>query len=157
MNVWTKDLVFYYYTNNSLSKGIITIFITDDDADDREFLTEALSDKGFEGILKLFANGQHLMDHLERHTLSIIDLIVLDLNMPVKDGYITLTELKHNEKYKHIPVMILTSSSREDDEQFCYNLGCNHFMRKPLSLTGYRKLAEDIITYAEKVHITEDL
>ena len=132
-------------------KNIITLFITDDDVDDREFLTAALLQNGFREIIKEFKNGEELMNHLTANPASPADLIILDLNMPVKNGYQALKELKENDDFRNIPVIILTSSSKLEDEQYCYNLGCSNFFRKPLSFTGYIRLAEDIISFTKKI------
>ncbi len=131
-----------------LTENTISIYITDDDQDDRDFLLEVLNKKGFHGFLILFENGNELLHHLNTKSDLSNTLIVLDINMPVKDGYQTLKELKATAALQHIPVIILTASSKLKDEQYCYQLGCSSFMRKPLSMAGYEDLAEYIIRFA---------
>jgi DNA-binding response OmpR family regulator len=123
------------------------LFITDDDLDDREFLTLALERYGFTGKIATFSNGAKLLDHLSANPGEFPGLIVLDLNMPHKNGFETLTELKSNDLLKHIPVVILTSSSREADEATCKNLGSDHFFRKPSNITDYKELSEFMVDY----------
>lgn len=129
-------------------ENTISIYITDDDQDDRDFLIEVLNKRGFRGILTLFENGEVLMGHLNAQTDHTNTLIILDINMPVKDGYQTIKELKVSDMLKAIPVIILTSSTKLTEEQDCYQLGCSGFMRKPLSTAGYEELAEYIIRFA---------
>jgi CheY-like chemotaxis protein len=133
-----------------VTKNLITLFITDDDADDREFLTHALSEKGFDGALQVFANGEELLKSIYQDGMSRQGLILLDLNMPVKNGYETLKELRQRKESEAIPVIVITSSSKTEDERYCYELGCNNFLLKPLSVAGYERLAEEIISFAEK-------
>ena len=124
------------------------LYITDDDADDRLFLTEALSMQGFHGKILTFENGEQLIAHLSAVNDLAGRLVLLDLNMPVKDGYETLKELRNNKNVSGIPIIILTSSSRAEDEQSCYKLGCNDFKEKPLSVSGYDTLARDIMCFS---------
>jgi len=122
------------------------LLITDDDRDDREFLTEALTQTGFPGVIRVFENGEELMNHLTSSPRLNAELIVLDLNMPLKNGYETLKELKQHSILKDITVVILTSSSRLQDEKYCYDLGCKYFLKKPLNYSGYVDVAKEIIS-----------
>jgi CheY-like chemotaxis protein len=72
---------------------------------------------------------------------------VLDLNMPVMNGFETLAELKANVRFKNIPVVILTSSSRKADEVTCQDLGSNHFFTKPSNVSDYRELSEFVVKH----------
>jgi CheY-like chemotaxis protein len=120
--------------------------ITDDDKDDSEFLTDALTQTGFPGTIRVFGNGEELINHLTTSSPRFeADLIVLDLNMPTKNGYETLKELKQHSDLKDITVVILTSSPRIQDEKYCYELGCKYFLRKPLNYSGYVEVAKEII------------
>lgn len=128
----------------------ITLLITDDDTEDREFITDALTEKGFKGNIKYFENGERLLRFLcDEHTPGHHDYVVLlDLNMPIKDGYITLGELKKDHTLKHIPVVVLTSSSRANDRDLCIELGCGRYLQKPLSFREYEILADNILEFA---------
>jgi CheY-like chemotaxis protein len=125
----------------------MTLFITDDDDDDKMFMSEALAEKGFNGTLQTFSNGSELVSHLLKTDAAIPDLIVLDINMPVMDGYEALEILKKDHQLKKIPVIMLTSSSKHEDEKTCYNLGCDGFFRKPLSYLEFLGLAGNIIDF----------
>jgi CheY-like chemotaxis protein len=129
--------------------NIITLLITDDDEDDREFIITALMKENFDCKFISCENGADLISklkavaHLKAHT------VLLDLNMPVMNGYEALKLIKRDPLLQCVPIIILTSSSKPDDEHYCYELGCNIFMRKPLSLTGYDSLADNIISFAK--------
>ncbi len=72
------------------------------------------------------------------------DLIILDLNMPKKDGRELLVEIKEDHKFKHIPVVILTTSKAEDDIVNCYNSHANCYITKPVELNQFIKLVKSI-------------
>ena len=129
----------------------ITILITDDDPDDRMFIADALLEKGFTGLFKSFYNGMDLMNTLSSEAFDSCVVLILDLNMPVMDGYETLRQLRNDETYKHLPVVVLTSSSKIEDEEFCIQLGCNSFKRKPMTVDGFRRHAEELIYFANGV------
>lgn len=129
-------------------KPNLQLFIIDDDADDREFLIDALIRNEYKFDFVEFSNGEHLFEYILANPEQIPDLILLDLNMPIKNGYETLKELKADKQLKDIPVMVITSSSRKEDEAYCYELGCNHFCRKPITLNEYEKLTSLIISYS---------
>ena len=128
----------------------ITILVADDDIDDHDFLREALHTNKFQGNLLFVTDGQQLIDYLDQNkkepTSSLPELILLDLNMPLCNGFQALTEIKKDITLKNIPVAILTSSFRQEDEEVCYSLGCNNFYRKPSNVSDYDTLANNIIT-----------
>jgi CheY-like chemotaxis protein len=117
------------------------ILIADDDAEDREFIISALKNNGFQGKLDEFENGELLSNYLDTHPGSRPDLILLDLNMPVKNGFDTLRELKRGTEHNNIPVIVLSASTRKEDEQICAATGCDHYLSKPLDFEGYNTIA----------------
>jgi len=129
--------------------NIITLFITDDDEDDRDFIISALSKESFDCKFVVCENGADLISKLTEVAHLRSHIVLLDLNMPVMNGYETLKIIKTDPVLSCMPVIILTSSSKPDDEHYCYGLGCNVFMRKPLSLDGYESLASNIISFAK--------
>lgn len=126
------------------------IYLVDDDPDDREIFSLALLDEGYKGPVIQFINGKKLLDHLVTSPSELPSLFILDLNMPVKNGVDTLRELKSKNLYQYIPVMILTSSSRESDESACWELGCEYYHTKPIEFSEYKKLATAAIEYADR-------
>lgn len=114
------------------------VYLVDDDTDDLEVMQEALVQNSYKGPVCTVLNGQDLMNHLrhpEGHGKA--DVIVLDLNMPLKDGFQVLEEIKKQPGLEGIPVIVLTASSRKADEIRCFELGCSFFFRKPNSMHEY--------------------
>jgi CheY-like chemotaxis protein len=117
----------------------ITILVADDDSDDREMIKDALVENRLANDLRFVHDGEDLMDYLlRRGKFSAIEnsprpgLILLDLNMPKKDGREALHEIKNHEELKSIPVVVLTTSKMQEDIFKTYNLGVNSFITKPV-------------------------
>ena len=108
------------------------ILIVDDDADDREIIRDAFSNTLDEQDYIFIENGDKLLDYLEKNMEDgIPSLIMLDLNMPGKDGRETLREIKSDKRFHHIPTIVFTTSSSMRDKQMVYDLGANCFITKP--------------------------
>jgi len=118
------------------------ILYAEDDLDDFEALREALDQVSHAYDLVQAMNGTEVVSFLEEKDNLLPRLVVLDLNMPVMDGKQTLQWLKQNPLYKNIPVMIFTTSSREEDMKLCKSYECT-FFRKP---TLYRDLLHIVQT-----------
>jgi CheY-like chemotaxis protein len=128
----------------------VIIHMSDDDADDRLMLKEALQEVRVGNNVEFSEDGQELMDRLQskgayKHMKDkpLPGLILLDLNMPRKDGREALAEIKSDPKLKHIPVVILTTSRAEEDILRSYDLGGNSFITKPVT---FEKLVEVLKT-----------
>ena len=115
------------------------IYLVDDDSDDLEIMKEALVENSYKGPVLTVHNGQALMDRLQSAT-DKPDVIILDLNMPLKDGFQALEEIRSMPHMNNIAVIILTASSRKEDEIRCLELGCNYFFRKPVVMKEYSSL-----------------
>jgi CheY-like chemotaxis protein len=120
--------------------GLITILMAEDDADDRLMTRDAFSECRVRNELRFVEDGQQLMDYLlrrgeyadaERYPLP--GVILLDLNMPRKDGRQALAEIKAHPLLKSIPVVVLTTSKAEEDILRTYDLGANSFITKPVT------------------------
>jgi CheY-like chemotaxis protein len=111
------------------------IYLVDDDTDDLELLKDAFERNGFRGQVACAINGEDFLSQLDRSNLPA--LVVLDLNMPLKDGFEVLTQLKKSRNFSALPVAILTASTNKQDEKKCVALGCNLFLKKPSTLQGY--------------------
>ncbi len=121
----------------------IAILMADDDPEDRLLAKEAMADAQLADDLRFVEDGQELMDYLNHRGryLDIADsprpgLILLDLNMPKKDGREALQEIKVDPRFRGIPVVVLTSSKAEEDIFRTYDLGANSFIVKPVSFPG---------------------
>ena len=123
-----------------------TILMADDDDEDCELMKEAFEESRLVNDLRFVGDGEELMDYL-RHRGSYADpgrsprpgLILLDLNMPRKDGREVLGEIKSDPDLRKIPVVVFTTSQAERDILKSYDLGANAFVTKP---GGFRSLVE---------------
>lgn len=119
------------------------VYLVDDDHDDLEMVTEALFFHSYKGPVLQMDNGKKLVDQLNISNLSPKpQVIVLDLNMPLLDGFQTLQRIRGHPNYRSTPVIILTASAKKEDEIKSYELGCNYFLNKPSKMSGYDILAK---------------
>lgn len=118
----------------------ITILMADDDADDRLLAKEALEESRLRNEIYFVEDGEELMEYLNRRGKYAAPgkaprpgLILLDLNMPRKDGREALREIKADPDLRRIPVVIMTTSKAEEDIFRSYDLGANSFITKPVT------------------------
>ena len=116
----------------------LSILLADDDPIDRELFIEGMKETGFNFQVTEVENGEELLQYLSE-TPSFPHLIILDLNMPVKDGRETLQELKKSERFRQIPVFVLSTSNARFDVELACNTGANLFLVKP---HGYNEIVE---------------
>ena len=119
------------------------IFLADDDAEDCEIFAEALKEINAEARLTSSRNGHELMELLQTFPEPAPDVIFLDLNMPIKNGYQCLKEIRENPALKDHIVVIFTTSSLQEDIDLMYRLGANLYITKP---SDYDRLKEIIQT-----------
>ena len=132
----------------------ITILIADDDAEDRMLMQDAFAENHFVNNLRFVINGEQLMDYLH-HRGQYADpasaprpgIILLDLNMPKKDGRQALQEIKGDPALRQIPVVVLTTSRAEEDIFRSYDLGVNSFITKPVTFTALIDLVKMLGRY----------
>ncbi|HEX2607974.1 MAG TPA: response regulator [Flavisolibacter sp.] len=120
------------------------ILIVDDDADDREIIRDAFTSAIEDQHYIFLENGDRLLDYLQQNPEPAPSLILLDLNMPGKDGRETLKELKSNREFHHIPTIVFTTSSSHRDKKISYDLGANCFITKPDTFNKLVELAKSI-------------
>jgi CheY-like chemotaxis protein len=132
----------------------ITILLADDDPDDRFLTQEALRASRLANSLRFVNDGEELMDYLHRrgeyagvNDSPRPDLILLDLNMPKKDGREALEEIKADPDLRRIPVVALTTSRAEEDVDQVYDLGANSFITKPVTFGGLVEVMRELKKY----------
>ena len=125
---------------NATPPKSIVILMADDDADDRLLAKDALTECRLPSELHFVENGEELLDYLnQRGKYAQLansprpGLILLDLNMPKKDGREALREIKADPNLRKIPVVVLTTSKADTDIGRIYELGANSFISKPVS------------------------
>ena len=128
------------------------ILMADDDADDRLLAKDALNECKITNALHFVENGEELLDYLrqEGKYASLANtprpgLILLDLNMPRKDGREALQEIKADPMLRSIPVVVLTTSKADTDISRIYDLGANSFITKPVSFDALIKVMSDLV------------
>ncbi len=119
------------------------ILLAEDDDDDYLLTVEALHHNHFADELMRVSDGEELLQYL-RHSgvyrnseqSPAPSLVLLDLNMPRKDGREALQEIKSDPKLRHIPIVVLTTSRADEDVIRSYQLGVNSFIKKPVTFQG---------------------
>ena len=132
----------------------ITILMADDDADDRRLTQEALEEGRLINEVKFVDNGEELMDYLRRQgkfappaETPRPGLILLDLNMPRKDGRTVLKEIKSDPDLRQIPVVVLTTSKADEDVYKSYDLGVNSYIVKPVTFEALVDILQTLEKY----------
>jgi len=126
----------------------IEVLLVEDDPGDADLTREFLSQGKVIVNLSLVEDGVQAMDYLhqkgEYADAMRPDLILLDLNLPRKDGREVLEEVKNDDNLKQIPIVVLTTSDADEDILKSYNLGANCFVTKPVGLNEFAKIVQTI-------------
>lgn len=132
----------------------ITILVAEDDPDDRLLTQEALAESRVANDLRFVENGEELMDYLKQRgayaggvNAPRPGLILLDLNMPKKDGREAIAEIKADPGLRQIPIIILTTSKAEEDVLRSYELGVSSFITKPVTFEGLVEIMKALGRY----------
>lgn len=129
----------------------IFILIAEDDADDRFLLQSAFEENGYSDKLHFVENGVEVLEFL--HSLAAGNgakmprFILLDLNMPKKDGREVLREIKQHPVLRKIPVIIFSTTNNEQEMRRCYELGANSYITKPNSFESLIKTVSALRSY----------
>lgn len=139
---------------NSAPPKLNLILMADDDDDDRLLAQDALRESAIPGSIHFVANGEELLDYLfHRGQYEVAaeaprpGLILLDLNMPRKDGREALREIKSHPELRRIPVVVLTTSQADTDIGAIYDLGANSFITKPFQFEALVKVMKMLGQY----------
>ncbi|OOG39992.1 response regulator [Polaromonas sp. A23] len=139
---------------------IAEILLVEDNADDVFLTREAFDAAGLRVNLHHVDNGEKCMQFLSRKgpyaDVPTPDLILLDMHMPVMDGYEVLTEIVKDEKLRHLPVVVLTTSYEAADIQKMYDLRCNSYITKPVDFDNFVKVIAQLAGYWLTVVVTPD-
>ena len=132
----------------------VTLLMAEDDPDDRLLVREAFSESRLVNEIHFVEDGEALMDYLYRRgkykdvNLSPRpDLILLDLNMPKKDGREALIEIKTNPDFRKIPVVVFTTSTEKEDIIRSYESGASSFIVKPVTFDKLLEMVESFNKY----------
>ena len=134
--------------NSSRGARPIQILMVEDNPDDIELTVEALKDARVANHLTVVQDGEEALSYLRcrgKYPQAVRpDLILLDLNMPRKNGRDVLRDIKNDPKLKRIPVVILTTSQAEDDILHTYDLHANCYITKPVDFNQFLKVVRSI-------------
>lgn len=127
---------------------LVEILLVEDNPGDADLAREALQDSKINNNLHVVEDGIEAMAFLRKtgkyENAPRPDLILLDLNLPRKDGREVLSEIKADDYFKRIPVVILTTSEAEEDILKSYNLHANCYITKPIDLSQFMKVVHSI-------------
>lgn len=118
------------------------VLIADDDPDDIELFKEGVKEVCPDISLSVAEDGNQLISLLDEEKEP--DVIILDINMPRKDGKQCLREIRRRKKLSEVPVVILTTSNYKDDIDFCLQNGANQYLVKPKTFDGLKNLVRNI-------------
>ena len=132
----------------------ITILYAEDDPEDRMLVEDAMEDSRLVNDLHFVEDGEQLMDYLYRRgkytelsNAPLPGLILLDLNMPKKDGREALEEIKADPDLRRIPIVVLTTSKAEEDILRTYDLGVSGFVVKPVTFETLVSIMKTVSKY----------
>lgn len=132
----------------------IVILLADDDEEDRMLACDALAESRVSNNINCVTDGEDLMDYLQhrgKYTTPAAaprpGLILLDLNMPKKDGREALREIKSNPRLRQIPVVVMTTSKADEDIYRSYDSGASSFISKPVTFDGLVELMKGLGRY----------
>ncbi len=135
-------------------RSSVVILMADDDADDRELTKDALAESRLVNDLHFVEDGTELLDYLHQRgvygkagSAPRPGVILLDLNMPRKDGREALREIKADPNLRTIPIVVLTTSKAEEDIARSYDLGANSFISKPVTFEGLVEVVRGLGKY----------
>lgn len=129
----------------------IDILLVDDNEDDVILLQEAFEEDKLANVMEVARDGDEALDYLKKQGkysgVRSPGLVLLDINMPKKDGFAVLEEIKSNSDLAHIPVVMLTTSERDEDVIRSYKHGACSFIRKPISFDSLREAMRNFTLY----------
>jgi CheY-like chemotaxis protein len=118
----------------------LNILLADDDTDDCSFFKEAVEELLLSTQLTAVNDGEQLMQLLTNETNELPDVLFLDLNMPRKNGFECLSEIKGNQKLRQLPVIIFSTSFEQEVVNLLYKNGAQYFIRKPSEISQFKKI-----------------
>ncbi|TVZ15464.1 response regulator [Maribacter sp. MAR_2009_72] len=133
----------------------LRILLVDDDEDDRQFFADALDGIELNTQLHLLENGKSCMEYLNKETENLPDLIFLDLNMPIMNGFECLEAIRSTPHLKDIMVAIYSTSSAERDIEETFEKGANIYIKKPSSFNELKKSLKQVVKMNWSYHLND--
>jgi CheY-like chemotaxis protein len=137
----------------------MNILLADDDMDDCVFFKQALNELSQSIQLTTVHDGEQLMQLLTNENTGLPDVLFLDLNMPRKNGFECLSEIKLHKKLKQLPVIIFSTSYEQEVVNRLFKNGAHFFIRKPSEFSQFKKIVQQslaLITPDQLSHLTRE-
>lgn len=123
----------------------LNILLADDDTDDCIFFEQAIESLKPTPHLKTVNDGEHLMNYLYENLTNLPTVLFLDINMPRKNGFECLAEIKRDANLKHLPVIMFSTSFEQDVVNQLYQNGAHYFIRKPSEFLQFKKIIQQAL------------
>ena len=133
----------------------LTILLADDDTDDCIFFKEALDELLLSTHLTVVHDGEQLMQQLINETNEFPDVLFLDLNMPRKNGFECLSEIKLSKKLNQLPVIIFSTSFEQEVVNQLFQNGAQYFIRKPSEFSQFKKIIQHSLAQIVQENISQ--
>jgi len=114
-----------------MENDVLNILLADDDADDRLFFKEAMEEINIDTMVSFVNDGSQLMYFLNQPDICLPHILFLDINMPVKNGMECLKEIRSNDRFKDMMIVIYSTSGSDNDMQEAFVNGANVYLKKP--------------------------
>jgi CheY-like chemotaxis protein len=139
----------------------VTIVLVEDDPGHARLIQKNLIRSGISNNVITLSDGQQAVDYFLSPDAAPLNpaspvLILLDLNLPVLDGYQVLQRLKHDQRTHRIPVIILTTTDDPREVQRCYDLGCNVYVTKPVDYDSFSEAIRKLGLFLSVVTMPEE-
>lgn len=135
-----------------MQKEHITIALADDDEDDRLFFKDAFEELKINTVVSTHCDGEELMNYLHDPETVLPNILFLDLNMPRKNGFECLLEIKKVQKFDDIAIAIYSTSSSEEDIENTFVQGANIYIKKPSEFSTLKKILSEVVTLNWQYH-----
>ena len=133
----------------------LNILLADDDSDDCLFFKKALGELLLSTHLTTVNDGEQLMQQLTNETNVLPHVLFLDLNMPRKNGFECLTEIKLSKKLKQLPVIVFSTSFEQEVVNQLYKNGAQYFIRKPSEFSQFKNIIQLSLALIAKENISQ--
>lgn len=130
----------------------INIALADDDEDDRMFFKDAFDELKINTVVSTHCDGEELMQYLHQPNTVLPNILFLDLNMPKKNGFECLLEIKKEIKFNNIAIAIYSTSSSEVDIENTFVHGAHIYIQKPSDFATLKKILNEVVTINWQYH-----
>lgn len=132
----------------------LNILLAEDDDDDRLLFREVIDELPVSVQLDVVNNGELLLDWLKSHTKNLPDVLFLDLNMPLKNGFLSLAEIKTNSELLDLPVIIISTAKNPDFTRQVFNDAAHYYIHKPVHFNELKSIIYKALVLVAEGNLT---